>query len=267
MNKHGITPENLLSTLPDVLREDKRIFALATIIADALAKRPKEIDRIRIYPQIDKLPEELLDILAYDLKVDWYGYNYNLKAKRAQIKNSFKVHRTLGTRGAVERALSDLYPGTELEEWFEYDGEPFHFRVMLDVTDQQVAISHDELIRAINIFKPVRSHLQDNGINYRSRVNIVIGVSSGYVAYSARLCGTYPARATQGAITRSDVLVLTDAEGVAYSVPMTGEAKTGSYPVVATQGEIQRSGIEIGANSGGATYSAPKCGTALGSLM
>lgn len=267
MNKHGITPENLLNTLPDVLKEDKKTLALATIIADLLSKRPEEIDKTRIYPQTEKLPEELLDILAYDLKVDWYGYNYNIKAKRTQIKDSFRVYRTLGTRGAVERALSDLYPGTELEEWFDYGGDPFYFRAILDVTDQQVGISHDELIRAINIFKPIRSHLQDNGINYRSRVNIAIGVTSGYVAYGVRLCGTYPVRATQGAITRRNIFILTDAEGVAYSVPMSGEIKTGSHPAVAMQGGIQRSGIEIGANGCRSIYSAPKCGTALGSLI
>ena len=267
MNKHGITPENLLNTLPDVLKEDKKTLALATIIADLLSKRPEEIDKTRIYPQIEKLPEELLDILAYDLKVDWYGYNYNIKAKRAQIKDSFRVYRTLGTRGAVERALSDIYPGTELEEWFEYEGDPFYFRVILDVTDQQENISHDELIRAINIFKPTRSHLQDNGINYRSRVNVVIGVSTGYTVYGARLCGTFPVRATQGAITKSDITILTNAEGVPYSVPRSGAINTGSYPVIATQGGIQESGIEIGANNGNSIYSAPKCGTALGSLM
>lgn len=229
MNNKGITPQNLLSTLPDVLKNDKKMFALAKIAANMLSKRLEEIDRIRIYPQIEKQPEELLDILAHDLNVKWYGYNYKRRVKAMQIKDSFRVHRTLGTAGAVERALGDLYPGTEVEEWFDYGGDPFYFRVILDVTDQQVGISHDELIRAINIFKPIRSHLQDNGINYRSRVNIAIGVTSGYVAYGVRLCGTYPVRAVQGAHFIS--------------------------------------GIAVDSNNGGVSYSAPVCGTALGSLL
>jgi len=267
MNNNGITPKNLLNTLPDVLKGDNKTFALAKIAANLLSKRPEEIDSIRIYPQIEKQPEELLDILAHDLNVKWYGYNYKRRVKAMQIKDSFRVHRTLGTAGAVERALSDIYPGTELEEWFEYGGDPFYFRVILDVTDQQENISHDELIRAIKIFKPTRSHLQDNGIIYRSRVNVVIKVSTGYTIYGARLCGTYPVRATQGAITKSDIAIWTDAGGVPYSAPRSGEIETGSYPAIATQGGIQKSGIEIGANNGSSIYSAPKCGTALGSLM
>lgn len=267
MNNYGITSKNLLHTLPDVLKEDKKLLALATIVADLLAARPEEIDKVRIYPQIENLPESLLDILAYDFKVDWYGYNYSLSVKRAQIKDSFSVHRTLGTRGSVERALSDIYPGTEVEEWSDYGGNPYYFRVLLDVTDQQVSISHDEIIRTINMFKPIRSHLQDNTVIYRSRANIVISVTTGYVLYEVRLCGTYPVRATQGVITNEDIILDTDSGGVAYAVPMSGEIKTGSHPAVATQGEIQSSGIEVGANGNGVAYSAPMCGTAPGSLM
>lgn len=229
MSKHGITLENLLSTYPEVLKKDKRMLALATITAKLLIKRLEEIDRIRIYPQIDKLPEDLLDILAYDLKVDWYNYNHSVSVKRSQIKSSFRIHRTLGTVGAMEKALNNLYPGTELEEWFNYGGDPYYFRVLLDVTDQQVDISHNEVVRIINIFKSRRSHLQDSGLIYRSRVEIAVGVSGHYATYSARLCGT--------------------------------------FPVTATQGGIQGSGIEIGAKGSGFAYDAPMCGTAPGSLM
>ena len=48
------------------------MLALATSIADVLAARPEEIRKIQIYTLIDELPEELLDILAYDFKVDWW---------------------------------------------------------------------------------------------------------------------------------------------------------------------------------------------------
>jgi len=224
MTNYGITTENMLRTLPDVLKNDEKMLALATVVAEALSARTEEIDNLRIYTQIDDLPEALLDILAYDFKVDWYGYNYGIEAKRALIKDSFNVHRHLGTSGTVEKALSDIYPGSEVEEWFDYGGDPYYFRVLLDVTDQRVAISHDEIIRAIKMFKSRRSHLQDNAVIYRSRVNIVIGVSTGYVIYGARLCGTYPVRATQGSIESSSVDIGTDGGGVAYSTRICGTA-------------------------------------------
>lgn len=267
MNNHGITPDNLLRTFPEVLKNDKKLLALAKTVAKLLSLRVNEIDKLQIYTQIDNLPEDLVDILASDFKVDWYGYNYDLEVKRGQLKDSFIVHRFLGTKNAMEKAMGDLYPGTQVEEWFDYDGDPFYFRILLDVTDQKVNISHDELLRTINMFKPIRSHLQDDTVIYRSRAEIEIQVSTGYTIYNVRLCGTYPVRATQGAITNEDIILDTDSGGVAYAVPMSGEIKTGSHPAVATQGEIQSSGIEVGANGNGVAYSAPMCGTAPGSLM
>ncbi|MCF8017849.1 MAG: phage tail protein I [Vallitaleaceae bacterium] len=224
MTNYGITTENLIRTLPSFLRNDEKMRLLATVISDILSARTDEIDTLRIYTQIDKLPEPLLDILAYDFKVDWYGYDYGIEAKRALLKDSFNVHRHLGTLGAVEKALNDIYPGSEVEEWFDYGGNPYYFRVLLDVTNQLVSISHEEIIRAIEMFKSLRSHLQDNTVIYRSRVRIVIGVVSGYVIYGTRLCGTYPARATQGGIESSGIDIETDGGGVAYSTRLCGTA-------------------------------------------
>jgi phage tail P2-like protein len=266
-DNHGITAENLLRTLPDVLRNDANTLALASAVADELAARVGEIDKLRIYTRIDELPEDLLDILAYDFKVDWYGYDYGIEAKRALIKDSFRVHRHLGTRGAVETALSDIYPGSVVEEWFEYGGNPFYFRIILDVTDQRVAISHSEIARTVNIYKSLRSHLEDDAITYRSRVGVIVGASCGYVLYSIRPCGTFPARATEGGIDDIDIAVITDSGGASYAVPRSGTSETGLYPEVATQGGVDLGEIDMGANGYGAAYNVRICGTAPGGLI
>lgn len=261
MIEHGITADNLLRTLPAVLRDGKEMQALATAIVDTLSARVTEIDALKIYTRIDELPEDLLDILAYDFKVDWYGYDYGITAKRAQIKNSINIHRRLGTAGAVEKALGDIYPGTEVQEWFDYGGAPYCFRVLLDVTNQRVTISHAEIVRAIDIFKSLRSHLQDNGVIYRSRTQIAVGVTCGYVMYGVRLCGTYPVRATQGVIHDENIVMVTDADGTAYAVPVSGEIKTGTYPAVATQGGIVNADIVMVTDADGVAFTMPVSGT------
>ena len=43
-----------------------------------------------------KLSEELIDILAYDMHVDWYDYSYPVDMKREIVKNSVKVHKKNG---------------------------------------------------------------------------------------------------------------------------------------------------------------------------
>ena len=123
MNKaHGITKENLLASLPTVLANDDNMAALASAVAEVLAARVGEIERVSIYSQIDRLPNELLDILANDFKVDWWDANYTLEEKRRTLKDSWNVHRRLGTKAAVVLAISAIYPDTQVSEWWEYGG-------------------------------------------------------------------------------------------------------------------------------------------------
>ena len=115
---HGLTAENLLAVFPVALQRDQPSAALADVTARLLARRPEEIERLRIYPAIDRLDEGLLDILAYDFKVDWWDANYSLEEKRRTLKDSWRVHKLLGTKAAVEMAISAIYPQTTVQEWF-----------------------------------------------------------------------------------------------------------------------------------------------------
>lgn len=163
MNKHyAITADNLLRTLPRVLREDESMRALASAIADVLASRTAEIDGLRIYSRIDELPEEMLDILAYDFKVDWWDADYSVEEKRATLKGNWRVHRTLGTKAAVETAISAIYSDTKVQEWFEYGGEPYHFRLLLDATYENIdPEKHQRVLEKVSYYKNLRSVLDE----------------------------------------------------------------------------------------------------------
>ena len=179
---NGVTKENLLQTLPSVLANDAGMQPLGETASTVLAALWNNIDLPTIYSRIDELPESLLDILAKDFKVDWYNYDHPVETKRAVIKDSFFVHKHLGTVGAVKRALSDVWPSFSLEEWFHYGGEPYHFRVAIADKDFTVA-KREQAIRYINLVKNVRSWLDD--IYAQVIGDIVIVETSGwcYVDY------------------------------------------------------------------------------------
>jgi len=166
MNKvHGLTAENLLAVLPPVLAADESMVALAAGIAEVLAGRVSEIERLNIYSRIDELPEDLLDILAYDFKVDWWDADYTLEEKRRTLKDSWRVHRMLGTKAAVETAISAIYPYTKVLEWFEYGGEPYHFRLDINITDDQIDSNKQRrVLERLNYYKSLRSH--NDGVTY-----------------------------------------------------------------------------------------------------
>jgi phage tail P2-like protein len=163
MNKaHGITKENLLASLPAVLANDDNMAALASAVAEVLAARVGEIERVSIYSQIDRLPNELLDILANDFKVDWWDANYTLEEKRNTLKESWRVHRMLGTKAAVETAISAIYPDTQVKEWFEYSGAPYHFKLLIDATYENVdPQKHARVLEKVQFYKNLRSVLDE----------------------------------------------------------------------------------------------------------
>lgn len=165
MNSHGLTRENLVATLPPALQKDPSAVALAEAMADLLAQRPEEIEQLRIYPVIDRLDERLLDILAYDFKVDWWDADYSLEEKRRTLKDSWRVHKLLGTKAAVEMAISAIYPQTTVQEWFEYGGRPYHFKLQLDLTGTFWTEERPRrILERVNFYKSLRSHV--DGLEY-----------------------------------------------------------------------------------------------------
>lgn len=180
MNR-GITKENLMLILPPALSKDRSVVALAEVDAEALAARPAEIGKARVIANIDQLDEAVLDILAYDFKVDWWDPEYSIEEKRKTLKDSWRVHRMLGTKAAVETAISAIYKDTTVQEWFEYGGEPYHFRLLLDATYENVnPEKHRRVMERVNYYKNLRSVLDK--VEYYDAG----GTANGY-AYAAFL--------------------------------------------------------------------------------
>lgn len=119
----------LLGSFPYALSRDHGKEKLAESIVKSIVETVVDSNQAKVLSRVDELPEDVLDMLAYDLKVDWYEPKAEIKYKRQAIKESLLVHRYKGTKYAVETALHSLFKSAEVQEWFEYGGEPFHFMV------------------------------------------------------------------------------------------------------------------------------------------
>lgn len=160
---------NFADYLPAALKHDPKMRAIAEAVTREALTVSGEIKNVLIYSRIDELPEELLDILAYDLHIDWYDYSYALETKRNVIKSSVGIHKKMGTKYAVEKALSAVYRTAVVKEWFEYGGTPYHFKVKVDIGGMGLT---EETTRQIEkemwFYKNLRSHC--DGIFYEIRI-------------------------------------------------------------------------------------------------
>jgi len=89
-----------------------------------------DTDVLRRIINPDQCPVALLPWLAWAMSVDVWNNDWPTDTQRRVIRESVQVHTQKGTIGALRRALSAfLYAELRIEEWFEYGGEPYTFRV------------------------------------------------------------------------------------------------------------------------------------------
>lgn len=169
--------------LPEPLKNDEAMLALGHAIAEELGKNILFAQRTVIFPMIEQLSEELLDILAYDFKVDWYDYEGSLEEKRKTISECIFIHRYKGTKFAVETALNSIYSQVKISEWFEYGGEPFHFNITINDSTKDEA-KRTRILEKVQYYKNLRSVLDSVKfiIGIDTKVTVNIGVKSG-IAY------------------------------------------------------------------------------------
>ena len=168
---------SLIDILPPNLLADEQINAAAQALDDELQKVTAAIRETLILPRIDELPEAVVDLLAWQLHVDFYDELKSLAEKRNAVKQSIAMHRIKGTRMAVELALHMVYESGEVREWFEYGGRPYYFRVRFIRPETIRTEDVDRVIRIICAVKNTRSWLESIGFTRPVRIGMYHGAA------------------------------------------------------------------------------------------
>ena len=156
-------PENgfFKKLLPPSIADDFKIQAFA----EAFEKQFEQIYSLTeipcILPRIDELPEEVLDLLAWQFHVEGWELASTIEEKRNLIKSAIELHKYKGTKYAVKKVLEALNLTGEIKEWFEYGGKPYKFKVDLGIQNRKITPElRDKLIKLINEYKNERSWLE-----------------------------------------------------------------------------------------------------------
>lgn len=173
---------NFSDYLPDILKNDPKMKAFSDAVTMQLLDVSRHINDVLIYNRLDTLPESLIDILAYDMHIDWYDYSFPLEVKRSILKNSVRVHKRTGTKYAVETVLKSIHKGARVEEWFEYGGRPYFFRIDIDVGNIGLSEKNiHEMVSELQAYKNARSHCEIIKYNlHAEKANVKIGAFPQY---------------------------------------------------------------------------------------
>ena len=147
--------------MPDNLASQVETQAFAYAVGRQIEKLCAYSDAARTYAAIATMPEWLLDYMAVELRTPSYDENYSLKTKRALIQGSLLFYTQMGTPAAVNRIIETIFETGYIEEWYEYDGDPHHFRAYVGDGGEVGPGELEEFRRVLSSVKRLASWLDD----------------------------------------------------------------------------------------------------------
>lgn len=189
---------DLTKLLPEFMRGDranKGLSAGTNIVLRDVAMKAK---LLTVWNRIDSMTDEQLDELAWELNIEWYKSTADTQTKRAIIKSSDKVHARLGTKWAVEQIITDYFGSGVVREWWEYGGDPFHFKV-LSTNPGLVNEHHEEFLEMLEIVKRKSAWLDAVIISLTGEMEIFAGMATHDLTFETHAMGDAEAIAAEAA--------------------------------------------------------------------
>ncbi len=163
---------SLTDIMPSNLLTDSTVSACVKVLDPHMQQIASEIQYCLLISRIDSLSEDVIDLLAWQFHVDFYDADLAITEKRTLVKQSIAWHKKKGTPAAVKYVVSAILSGATISEWFNYNGQPYHFKVTDIEGNLPDSDTVDKLVKAINVAKNTRSWL--DGIEFKRNINQTI---------------------------------------------------------------------------------------------
>lgn len=151
----------LTELVPDSILSDPKVVAAARAIQgelDLLLETPAEIE---FFGDLDDLPMPVMQMLAWEMGLSAIEWQLALTDddKRQLVRDAYEINRLRGTRRSLERVFEILNMTATIEEWWEYGGDPYTFRIsVLEIGGRGILPEEYALIdQLIYAYKPLRS--------------------------------------------------------------------------------------------------------------
>lgn len=149
------------AVLPIYLSKTPEVQAISFAIAKQIEKMCGRMEKEKIYVAIEKLSEDVLDLLALEMRSQYYSDAMDIQKKREIIKNTMKWYMKAGTASAVREMVNVVFGEGKVVEWFDFeDGEktPGTFEI-----ETEAGLTTDILSKVserIKNVKNTRSHIR-----------------------------------------------------------------------------------------------------------
>ena len=169
---------SLLELLPESVLLDPKLRASAEALDAQFRAVTAAAREVLHLPRFNELSGNIIDYLAEQFHIDFYEPLYLTEAEKVNlIRSSIAWHRIKGTPAAVEQIAHSAFRDADIQEWFEYGGEPYHFKVRtynVSATDEMLQQA-EILVRSI---QNARSHLEEVIVEVKDSMNLFFGCTA-----------------------------------------------------------------------------------------
>ena len=144
--------------LPSNLMEDPAAQAFSYALRKGTRLLNRYTQLCYVYCSIDTAPNDVVDLLAKELRTQYYSDALELDVKRGLVRNTLIWYMTAGTPAAVEELVGIVFGEGEVSEWFEYGGKPYWFKIKTNaILTEDMNTFFSDMIRRV---KNTRSHIE-----------------------------------------------------------------------------------------------------------
>ena len=148
--------------LGPLYKSDTEVKCLSHAIRAGMRVLLEYKDRALVFADIDNMQEDALDLLATELRTQYYDTAYDISIKRDLVKQTVRWFQIAGTKAAVEELAKSIFGECEVNEWFEYGGDPYYFRIITNAPASADDVARFNVL--LEKVKTLRSHIESVSI-------------------------------------------------------------------------------------------------------
>lgn len=161
-----IRDANVKDLLPFFMNDNEEIAALSYAINLFVKKICDYAEKANAIVNLENASNEMLNSLCLELNIPCFHENDNAEIKRKLIKEAFLWHSMSGTPAALLKYFKMININAEIQEWYEYQGLPYHFRIIGNANENQEITDEtiQDVEKQVNRLKNARSLLDETVI-------------------------------------------------------------------------------------------------------
>lgn len=123
--------------IPQNMKDDKSIKGFAKAFDHILDLYREKVKLVTLFEHLSMLMHSQLDKTAEAIDIPWYDTGFDKEVKIKILERYMNMYYLSGTAEAIKETLSNIFGHTQVVPWYEYEGQPFHFKVIVAQTTDE----------------------------------------------------------------------------------------------------------------------------------